>query len=123
MTLQNANAAAFEAANKVLGESGQHIEALGSDALARWMEENGVEEMNGAYWQRQKLPTGQLALVQVQSPKEVIEAEQLGNTEVSSLMYRTLKVRRQPVKEVAFTYLSWVKMKSFLTQERTCLTC
>ena len=35
MTLQNANVAAFEAANKVLGESGRHIESLGSDALNR----------------------------------------------------------------------------------------
>jgi hypothetical protein len=90
LTLQNANAAAFEAANKVLGESGQHIEALGSDAVNRWMQENGILEMNGAYWQ--KLPTGQLALVHVQHQREVIEAEQLGDAEVSSLMYRTLRV-------------------------------
>jgi hypothetical protein len=64
-------------ARKMMGPGGQHIEVLGSDALQRWMQDNGVEEMNGGYWQR--LPTGQLALVEMQLPKEVLEAEQLGN--------------------------------------------
>lgn len=40
----------FTVVNKILGESGQHIEALGSDAMQRWMRENGVEEGNGEYW-------------------------------------------------------------------------
>jgi len=69
----------------------QHIEALGSDALLRWMQDNGIEEMNGGYRQRQKLPTGQLALVQVQPPKEVLEAEKMGSAEISSMMYRSLE--------------------------------
>jgi hypothetical protein len=38
------SASVFDAANKVLGQSGQRIESLGSDSLARWMQENGVEE-------------------------------------------------------------------------------
>ena len=65
LNLQNANAATYEAANKVLGESGQHIYALGSDALNRWIQENGIEELNRVYWQKQKLTTGQLVLVQM----------------------------------------------------------
>ena len=84
--LPNMNAAAYEAANKLLEQSGQHIEALGSDAMQRWMQEDGIEEMKGGYWQR--LAGGQMALIEVQPPKEVLEAEQLGNAEISSLMFR-----------------------------------
>jgi hypothetical protein len=85
---QTATEAALEAANKMLGPGGQRIEALGSDALQRWMQENGVEERNGEYWQRQKLPTGQNAFVQVTPPKEVVDAENLGNAQVSSMIFR-----------------------------------
>ena len=75
----------------MMGPNGQHIEALDSDALQRWMQANGVEERGGKYRQRQKLPTGQLALVEVQIPKEVSEAEQFGNAEISSMMFRSLE--------------------------------
>lgn len=37
----------YEAANKLLGQGGQPMKALGSDAMQRWMQENGVEEMKG----------------------------------------------------------------------------
>jgi hypothetical protein len=30
----------------------QHAELLGSDALQRWVQMSGVQEMNGGYWQR-----------------------------------------------------------------------
>ena len=103
INLLNANAAAYAEANKIMGPSGQHIEALGSDALQRWMKANGVEEMNSSYWQKQKLPTGQLALVQIQPSKGVLEAKQLGNAEISSMMFRSLEGDMQALMEkVAF---------------------
>ena len=76
---QTAGEAAFEGANKMLGPGGQRIEALGSDNLQSWMQEGGIEERDGFYWQRQRLPTGQTALVQLQSPKDLVEAEEFCN--------------------------------------------
>ena len=76
---QTAGEAALEAANKMLRPGGQRIEALGSDALKRWMRDGGIEKRDGFYWQRQWLPTGQLAIIQMQPPREVVEAEELCN--------------------------------------------
>ena len=62
------------------------------------MQENSVEEMNSCYWQRQKLPTGQMAPVEVQPPNESLTVEQLGNAEIYSMIARTFEgeyVRRR----------------------------
>jgi hypothetical protein len=118
--LQNASVVAFAQANKELSGTGQHVEALGSDALQRWMQASGVTEMNGGYWQRRQLPSGETALVQVYPPKEVIEAEQMGNAELSQMMYRTLEgetaalMKKVAFNPEAFTYYSWAKRKGYL---------
>lgn len=121
--LQNANAAAYDEANRMLGPVGQRIEALGSDALQRWMQENSVEERDGGYWQRRTLPTNEIALVQVQPPKEVIEADRMGSAQISNMMFRSLEGETQALmKKVAFnpeafTYYGWAKRKGFLDKE------
>jgi hypothetical protein len=61
--LQSVNS--LEESNQYLRKVGQHAEPLGSDALQRWILESGVQEMNGGYWQRRVLPSGETALVQV----------------------------------------------------------
>ncbi len=38
------------------------------------MNDNAVEERDGEYWQRRKLESSEMALVQVEPPKEVLEA-------------------------------------------------
>ena len=52
------------------------------------MQENGVEETNSCYRQRQKLPTGQMTPVEVQPPNKSLTVEQLGNAETYSMMLR-----------------------------------
>ena len=69
--LQNA----FDAANKVLEPGGQRIESLGSDALENLVHDNAVEMINGVYYQRRVLPSGETALVEMKPPSEVLEAE------------------------------------------------
>ena len=57
----------------------------------------------GGYWQRTQLPTGQTALVQVQPPKEAIEADRMGSAQISTMMFRSLEGETAaPMKEVAF---------------------
>jgi hypothetical protein len=45
----------LEESNQYLRKVGQHAEPLGSDTLQRWVQESGVQEMNGGYWQRRQL--------------------------------------------------------------------
>ena len=71
-TLQAVNS--LEETNPYLRKMGQHAEPLGSDALKRWIQMSGFQEMNGGYWQRRQLATGETALVPVFPPKDVLEA-------------------------------------------------
>ena len=84
--LQNA----FDAANRVLEPGGQHIESLGSDALENWVRENAVEKINNTYYQRRILPSGETALVEVKPSSKILEAERIGNAEISSMIYKNL---------------------------------
>jgi LL-diaminopimelate aminotransferase len=43
-----------------------------ANALARWIQENGIQEMNGGYWQRRQLATGEAALVEVTPPRATL---------------------------------------------------
>jgi len=84
------------------------------------MDANGVEEMNSGYWQRQKLSTGQTALIQVEVPKDVMEAERQGSTQISNMMYNSLEgetatlTKKVAFNPEAFTNFSWAMRKGFL---------
>ena len=117
--LQNA----FDAANKVLEPGGQHIESLGSDALENWVRENAVEKINDTYYQRRVLPSGETALVPTKPPAEVMEAERMGNAEISQMMIRNLEgetaalIKKVAFNPEAFTYYSWAKRKHYLDKD------
>ena len=42
----------LEDANAILQKSGLRAEPLGSDAIQKWIQENGVQIMNGGFWQK-----------------------------------------------------------------------
>jgi hypothetical protein len=73
----------IEAINRALGPGGDRFESLGSNTLTQWMTDNAVEERDGEYWQRRKLDSGEMALVEVHPQKEVLEADQMADAELS----------------------------------------
>ena len=63
----------LEQFNWRLGPGGERFEANGSNTLQDWMNNNAIEELDGEYWQRRKLDSSKMALVQVEPPKEMLE--------------------------------------------------
>jgi len=78
-------------ANQVLGSGGEHYEALGSNAKQQWIKQNGLQEMNGKYYQNRQLPSGESALVEMKPPPAVVDAEKGGNAQISNMMFRGLE--------------------------------
>jgi len=119
----SAQATAYAAADKVLQPGGQHIESLGSDALENWIRENAVEKINDTYYQRRVLPSGETALVPTRPPAEVMEAERMGNAEISQMMMRNLEgetaalIKKVAFNPEAFTYFAWAKRKGYLDKD------
>ena len=79
------------------------------------MHDGNIQEMSGVYYQRTILPSGQSDLVEVNPPREVLEAESAGSADVSEMMYRTLEgeanalIKKVAVNPEAFEYSTWAR--------------
>ena len=99
-------------ANEKLGSGGQHYEALGSDAKQQWVKNEGLQEINGKYYQNRQLPSGEMALVEKKPPPAVLAVERGGSSQVSDIMFRGLEgetlalLRKVAFNPEAFTYFT-----------------
>jgi hypothetical protein len=76
--------------------------------------------MNGGYWKNTTLYGGEQAMVKVQPPRAVLEADTKSEAETAQLVYKNLDAAQLAImKKVlfnseSFTYFSWAKSKGLL---------
>ncbi len=114
----------LEEANRLLKAQGMRAESLGSDALQQWIREANIQEIGGVYYQRTLMPDGKSALIETKPPQAVLDADKVGNAQLSEMMFKTLDGETQAlIKKVAFNpeafiLYGWAKRKGYLEKDK-----